>query len=193
MRRDMKLVKAQRRRKRLLLLALLGGGAMAARRFVGETVVPGNGTVTFKDEEPDMLANMLGGLMKEYMKHPGKKAIADRINISVAVEDADNPELSATLAFKGSDVTIADGADPGADIHIRMELSLLLVMAGAPLGLEGLKWLRSEDGRKIMDALKKGRLRIRGVQKHPLQMLRYMQFMLPPKEESGSVSEAQNA
>jgi hypothetical protein len=177
--RDLRKEKRRRHVNKLLLLAVLGGMVIAARSLAGKPEALGGGTVTLKDSEPGALSNIMAGLMREYMKHPGKKAVADRMSVSIAVEDLDHPEMATTVFFKGSDVTVADGSDPGADIHIGMELSLLLSLARAPLGPELLSWLQSEDGQKIVKALKDRRLSVRGVSRYPSQMLSFAKFMAP--------------
>lgn len=184
LKKELKKEKARKRRKRLLLLAVVGGGVMAAKSFFPKPT-PGGGTVTLKDAEPGALSNMMNEIIELYLRDPRKKAIADKMRVSIAIEDLDDPEMAVTMSFAGSDVTISNGVDPGADIYIGTELALLLSLAGAPPGLEQLKWLRTEEGQKIVNALKSGRLKIRGAQKRPAQMLLFQKFMAPLREGKG--------
>jgi hypothetical protein len=178
LRKELKKAMAHRRRKRLLLLAAVGGGVLAAKSTVPKPP-PGSGIITQKNVEPGLLANMLGEMLKMMMQDPKKKAIADMMRVSIAIEDAGNPELAATVTFEGSDVTVANGVDKGTDIYIGMELALLLSLAQAPKGPEILQWFRSEEGQKIVNAFKGGKIKIRGLLKHPGQMMLYAKFMAP--------------
>ncbi len=178
LRKERRKAMAHRRRKRLLLLAVVGGGVLAAKSSVPKPAL-GSGTVTLKDAEPGLLANMMGEMYKVLLKDPKKKAVADTMRVSIAIEDIGNPELAATVTFAGSDVTVANGVDQGADIYVGMELALLLSLAQAPKGPEILQWLRSEEGQKIVNAFKGGKIKIRGLHKHPAQMMLFAKFMAP--------------
>ncbi len=178
LRKELRKALAGRRIKRLLLLAMASGGVLVARSLIPRPA-PGSGTVTQKDEKPGLLAGMMGEMHKMLLSVPGNKDIADMIRISIAMEDTGNPELAATLSFEGSDVTVANGADKDADVYIGIEFALLLSVAQAPKGPEILQWIRSEEGQKIIDAFKGGKIKIRGLHKHPAQMMRYARFMLP--------------
>lgn len=178
LRRELRRATARRRRRRLLLAAALGGAAMAVRSRLPKPP-PGGGTVVLTDAQPGLLANMLGEMFKAVMRDPAKKATADMMHLSIAVEDLGNPELAATITFKGSDVSIKSGADRGADIYVAMELALLMSLAQAPRGPEIVEWFREGEGRKIIDALREKRIRIRGLHRHPLQMACFARLMAP--------------
>jgi hypothetical protein len=182
LRREMKKEKAKRRRKKVLLLALIGGGVMAAKaagKAPQAPHAPGNGTVTLRDAEPGPLAYMMSEMVKGFMKDPSKKALADKIGVSVAIQDLDNPEMAATMIFKGSDVEVANGVISGVDIFIGTELALLLSLSGAGKGKQMLKWLQSEDGKKVINAVKSGRFKVRGAVKNAAQMALFQKFLTP--------------
>lgn len=168
----------RRRGRKALLLLALGGGVLAARSYL-ERPAPGGGTVTFREEEPGPLAKMMGELMKGVLQDPQKKAIADRLRLSVAVQDLNNPDLAATVNFAGSDVTVSDGVDQGADIYIGTELALLLSLAGAGKGAQIIRWLQSEEGKRVIEAVRTGRFKIRGVARKPVQMMLFQKLLTP--------------
>jgi hypothetical protein len=178
LRRELRKATARRRRRRLLLAAMAGGVVMAVRSRIPKPP-PGSGTVTLPDAEPGLLANTLGEMLRMVMRDPAKRAAADMMRLSIAVEDLDNPELAATMTFAGSDVSIRNGADKGADVYVAMELALLLNLAQAPRGPEIVEWFRSGEGRKIADAIREKRIRIRGLHRHPLQMALFARLMTP--------------
>jgi len=170
--------RARMRRRAIYLLALAGGGALAVRSYL-EKPVQGGGTVVMADEEPGPLSVMLGELAKGLLQDPQKKAIADKMRFSVAIQDFNNPDMASTIKFQGSDITLYNGVEPDADVHICAELSLLLSLSGAGKGLQVFKWLQSEDGKKVLDALKGGRFIINGLSRRPLQMAHFMKFLTP--------------
>jgi len=176
--KEMKKEKSRKRRRRLLLLAIIAGGAMAAQASQKPKQTPGNGTVTFKDAEPGPLAFMMSELVKGFFNDPAKKALADKMNVSVAIQDLDNPEMAATMSFRGSDVTVSNGAE-GADIYIGTELALLLSLSGAGKGKQILQWLKTEDGKKVINAVKSGRFKVRGAVKNAPQMALFQKFLTP--------------
>lgn len=178
LKKELKKEKARKRRKKLLLLALIGGGVMAAKASQKPQPTPGNGTVTLKDAEPGPLAFMMSEMVKALLQDPSKKNLADKMGVSVAIQDLDHPEMAATMAFKGSDVTVANGVE-GADIYIGTELALLLSLSGAGKGAQILKWLKTEDGQKVVNAVKSGRFKVRGAVKNASQMIMFQKFLTP--------------
>ena len=177
-RKETKKEKTRRRRKRMMLLAIIAGGDMAAQATNKPKQTPGNGTVTLKDAEPGPLAFMMSEMVKGFLQDASKKALADKMNVSVAIQDLDNREMAATMSFRGSDVTVANGAE-GADIYIGTELALLLSLSSAGKGKQMLQWLKTEDGKKVINAVKSGRFKVRGAVKNAPQMALFQKFLTP--------------
>ncbi|MEW6553815.1 MAG: hypothetical protein AB1384_05985 [Actinomycetota bacterium] len=167
--------------KLFLLLSLVGAGAVALKKSQakGEALPPGSGTVTLRDSEPGPLAFMMGEMVKAVIQDPRKKSLADKMNVSVAVQDLDHPEMAATIIFKASDIEVANGVIDGVDIYIGTELALLLSLSGAGKGRQMLKWLQSEDGRKVIKAVRTGRFKVRGALKNAQQMAMFQKFLTP--------------
>jgi hypothetical protein len=122
---------------------------------------------------------MMAELMKGLLKDPQKKALADGLNLSLALQDLNNPDLAATMRFAGSDVTVSNGVAEDTDVYVGAELGVLLSLAKAGKGRQFIEWLRSEEGRKVVEAVRGGRFRIRGVARKPLQMLRFQKLLTP--------------
>jgi hypothetical protein len=167
--------------KMILLLALVGGGVMVARTLKGkaEPLPPGSGTVTLRDAEPGPLAFMMSEMVKAVLQDPRKKSLADKMNVSVAIQDLDHPEMAATMIFRASDLEVANGVIDGVDIFIGTELALLLSLSGAGKGMQMLKWLQSEDGQKVVKAVRTGRFKVRGAVKNAQQMALFQKFLTP--------------
>jgi hypothetical protein len=179
LKKELKKAKARKRRKRLLLLAIVGGGVMAAKASAKPKPTPGSGNVTLRDPEPGPLAFMMSEMVKGFIQDPSKKALADKMAVSVAIQDLDNPEMAATMVFKGSDVEVANGVIEHVDIYIGTELALLLSLSGAGKGLQMIKWLQTEDGQKVIKAVKSGRFKVRGAVKNAPQMALFQKFLSP--------------
>lgn len=181
LKKELKKEKSRKRRKKILLLALIGGGVMAARaaKQQAKPLPPGGGTVTMRDEEPGPLAFMMGEMVKGFIQDPAKKKLADKMDVSVAIQDLDHPEMAATLIFKASDVEVAGGVIEGVDIYIGTELALLLSLSGAGKGKQILQWLKTEDGKKVLNAVKSGRFKVRGAVKNAQQMAMFQKFLTP--------------
>jgi hypothetical protein len=177
--KEMKKKKARKRRRKLLLLAIIAGGVAAAAASQKPKPTPGSGTVTMRDTEPGPLAFMMSEMVKGFLQDSRKKDLADRMNVSVAIQDLDNPDMAATMIFKGSDVTVANGVVEGTDIYIGTELALLLSLSSAGKGMQMVKWLQSEDGKKILNAVKSGRFKVRGAVKNAPQMALFQKFLTP--------------
>jgi len=165
--------------RKLLLLALIGGGVAVAKSSGKPKPTPGNGNVTIRDAEPGPLAFMMSEMVKGFMQNPAKKALADKMGVSVAIQDLDHPEMAATMIFKGSDVEVANGVISGVDIYIGTELALLLSLSGAGKGRQMLEWLKTEDGKKVINAFKSGRFKVRGAVKNASQMILFQKFLTP--------------
>jgi len=174
-----KRARARRRMRRLFLLALAGGAAAAVKKAQGPKPTPGSGNVTMRDAEPGPLAYMMGEMVKGFLAEPAKKALADRMNVSVAIQDLDNPDMAATMIFRGSDVEVANGVIEGVDIYIGTELALLLALSGAGKGKQILQWLKTEDGKKVLNAVKSGRFKVKGALKNAPQMALFQKFLTP--------------
>jgi len=179
--KELKRERARRRRRKALLLLLIGGGAVAAQATRGKAqqLPPGGGKVSSRDAEPNPLAFMMGEMVKGFMQDPYKQKLADRMNVSVAIQDIDHPEMAATMIFRASDVEVANGVIEGADIYVGTELALLLSLSGAGKGKQILTWLQSEDGQKVLKAVTSGRFKVRGAVRNAQQMALFQKFLTP--------------
>ena len=178
--KELRKARRRRRRRRFILLSLLVAAVLAVASLLRRPS-PGSGQVTFEDENPGGLAFMVGQMLMAFLKDPSKKAVADRMNVAIAIQDLFNPELAATLIFNGSDVTVKNGVGPETKIYIGLEMSLLLKMAGMGQGLEMIKFFQTEDGKEVIAAYRSGKIQIRGAVTHPLQMMQFGLLMSPPR------------
>ena len=169
------------KKRYLALLLLAGAGAAGAyyMRFRKEWRIPGCGKVELREEQPNPLTSMLSEMVKALLKDPAKKEIADRMCLSVAIKDIDHPEMASTLIFRGSDVLVCNGVNPDADVKVETELGLLLNLASLGNISRLPQFLRSEEGRKLLEAVKAGRFRVKGLVRKPLELLEFQRFLTP--------------
>lgn len=171
--------KPAKMKKMLGLLMVMAGGAAAAAVLLKGKPAPGSGKVKLEDEEPNGISAMMGQLMEVYMQEPAKKAVADKMNVSIAIQDITAPDISTTITFKGSDISLANGVAPDAGIYIGTELGLLLSLSGAGQGLQMLKWLGTEDGKNLLKAFKEGRFKVKGAVANAGQMMKLQALLAP--------------
>ena len=171
--------KPAKMKKMLGLLMVMAGGAAAAAVLLKGKPAPGSGKVELEDEEPNGISAMMGQLMEVYMQEPAKKAVADKMNVSIAIQDITSPDISTTITFKGSDISLANGVAPDAGIYIGTELGLLLSLSGAGQGLQMLKWLGTEDGKNLLNAFKEGRFKVKGAVANAGQMMKLQALLAP--------------
>ncbi|MHB8781031.1 MAG: hypothetical protein ACYC55_06575 [Candidatus Geothermincolia bacterium] len=126
-------------------------------------VYGGSGTVTFTGEgEPNFLANMFVALLGGVMGNPKKKHMAEKMCVSVAIEDINAPENAITFTFKGSDVTVANGVNSTADVYVGTPLANLMELAGPGSVKDKLK--------KVVKMKKAKQLKTKGILKNASQM-----------------------
>lgn len=169
------------KKRYIALLILAGAGAAGAYyvRFRKEWRIPGCGKVELREEDPNPLTGMLSEMVKALMKDPAKREIADRMCFSIAIKDIDHPEMASTLVFRGSDVLVCNGVNPDADVKVETELGLLLNLASLGNLSRLPQFLRSEEGRKLLEAVRNGRFKVKGIARKPLEMLEFQRFLTP--------------
>ncbi len=116
------------------------------------------------------LAEMLFNLLRQNLEQNPKKLSSFEALHSNVVIVARDIDITVTLAFKGGELTIYNGAFGKADLKIIadhdtiLELSLIHICMGLPNYLE-------ETGRTVLKKLFLGNLKIEGMLKHPFQLV----------------------
>jgi len=114
----------------------------------------------YADAEPNGLASLLGELIRQNLQREPSRHRLLRPGV-VAIESTD-AEVAATLRFTEGSVEIANGADVGADVHVRAQGAALLGLAGAPLRF-GFPDAASRQGRAVVADIVRGEIRVRGL------------------------------
>lgn len=130
--------------------------------------------VTFVDVEPSGLAEMLGGMIQQNLDaHPDRRRL---LRPSVVAIEADDAGVGTTLHIGRDHVTVAEGADPGADLRIRADSGRLLALVATPLRA-GVPDPFSAEGRSLLASLLRGHVRIHGLIRHPGQLIRLTKLL----------------
>jgi hypothetical protein len=117
-------------------------------------------SVTYADAEPNGLASLLGDLVEQNLRRdPARHRLLRPGVVAIGSTDA---EVAATLRFARGSVEVANGADPGADVHVQATGASLLALAGAPLRF-GLPDATSKQGRAVVGDILRGEIRVRGL------------------------------
>ncbi|HEY8018248.1 MAG TPA: hypothetical protein VIG53_02015 [Actinomycetota bacterium] len=118
-------------------------------------------TVSYDDPDPEGLAELLGRLIEQNLKRdPARFRLLRRPSV-VAIEAID-AEVGATIRIRSGAVALSMRPDPGAPVRIRADGHLLFEMVAAPTRL-GLPDPTSRDGRAIIAAIVRGRIRVHGL------------------------------
>jgi hypothetical protein len=127
--------------------------------------------VRLVDERPNGLARLLAGLFDSNLARDPRRS---RLLGPVAVEiEATDAGVAATVKMGAGVVEISNGpANPGADLSVHAASGDLLDLAAAPLWL-GVPAPSSREGRAILRGVAAGRVRIRGMLRHPVRLSRF--------------------
>lgn len=129
----------------------------------------GAAPVTYADAEPNGLASMLGTLIEQNLaRDPGRRRL---LRPSVVALTATDAGVAVTLRIGEGVIEVANDADPRPNLAVLTDAHRLLDLAGVPLRM-GLPDPFTGPGRAVTGALLTGRLRVRGMLRHPLGLTR---------------------
>jgi hypothetical protein len=131
-------------------------------------------TVTVVGGEPSGLASMVADLIEQNLaRDPTRTGLLRR---SVAVLDALDADVTVFLRIERDGVRVGDGDVPDAHLRIRSDSGRLLDLTTAPLRA-GLPDPLRPEGRAIVGDLVRRRIRIRGLLRHPLRLVRLTKLL----------------
>ena len=131
-------------------------------------------TITVIGGEPSGLASMVADLIEQNLaRDPTRTALLRR---SVAVLDAPDADVTVFLRIERDGVRVGDGDVPDAHLRIRSDSGRLLDLTTAPLRA-GLPDPLRPEGRAIVGDLLRRRIRIRGLLRHPLRLVRLTKLL----------------
>jgi len=177
-----------KKKRKFLRWLVIGSGLAAVAYAVAKRQRPGpcipaggpEERVMIKEEENiSGLGNLMGALIKQLLQDPAKMGLLDRMNVVVAIEPTEEPETAVSLTFSNGYVIVEPGVVPCPDIHILTDMESLMQMAGMGSGLAALKFFGTPEGKKMIDKVKSGQLKIKGLGAHPGGMLMFSRFLAP--------------
>lgn len=125
--------------------------------------------VEYLEQEPSGLASMLGGLIEANLQEdPGRADLLRPGVVGIVAEDAG---VAVTIRLAPGRVTVADGLVGRPQLLIRTDGETLTELSTVALRL-GLPDALSPDGRAVLGKLRSGRLRVRGMLRHPVLLSR---------------------
>lgn len=125
--------------------------------------------VEYGDDEPSGLATMVAGLIEGNLERdPTRRRL---LRGSVAAIVAPDADVSITIRTSPGRVEIANGVAPQVEVTISADSSRLLELTAAPLRF-GLPDAFDRRGRLVLGHVLAGRVRIRGMLRHPRRLAR---------------------
>lgn len=130
-------------------------------------------------ENLHLMGRFFRTMLLNLLKDPGKLRILDKLDLVVAIDPAGHPESALTVTFSHGRVILEKGIAPGADIGLKCEPAVLMRLARVPAGPAAVKFLRTHEGKDLVARMRSGDLKIKGILRHPLGMMRFTQFLAP--------------
>lgn len=132
-------------------------------------------TVRLDDAEPNGLAWMLARLIEANLeRHPGRHALLRDAVIELTAPDAG---VSATIRIAPGSVHVHGGPAPEErHLSVRAASSELLLLAAVPLRA-GFPDPFAPEGRAVLRHVLHGRIRIRGLVRHPGRLSRLSRLL----------------
>lgn len=133
-----------------------------------------NVSVRYPDGEPAGLAALVGGLLEANLRaDPRRARLLRPARVEISAPDAG---ASVRLAIEPGGVRVGGVPDGRADLRVVADSARLLELVGAPLRL-GLPDPLHPQGRRVLGALARGEIRIAGLLRHPLLVLRLARLL----------------
>lgn len=136
-------------------------------------------------ENLHLLGRFMRALLLNQLREPRKVKIIKRLDLAVAMHPTGHEESAMTVTFSGGRVMLESGVVPNPDIVLRCEPAVLMKLARVPAGPAALKFLMTHEGKDLVARMRSGELRIKGVARHPLGMMRFADFLAPGAPPAG--------
>lgn len=159
------------------------GVKMADRRRQKADVAPAGGPqerLLVKDEENlHLMGRFFRAMFLNLLKDPGKLRILDKLDLVVAIDPPDHPDSTLTINFSSGQVILEEGIAPDTDIRLRCEPAVMMKLTRVPAGTAAVKFMRMHEGKALIARMRSGDLKIKGIVRHPLGMMRFADFLAP--------------
>ena len=128
------------------------------------------GLVEYRDDEPNGLASMLGGLIEANLAaHPERgKLLAKTATYAIVATDAD---VAVSIRLGAGRVAVRNGVVGRPHIFVTTDSETLIGLSSVPLKF-GLPDAMTKAGREVNRKLLKGQLKVKGLFLHPGKLAR---------------------
>jgi hypothetical protein len=131
-------------------------------------------TVTFADDEPNGLADLVGRLIEANLaRRPERRSLLRPAVIQLTASDAGS---TATISVMDGAVRVTNGPATAADLRVVATADDLLSLSSAPLRL-GLPDPLRPGGRAVIRRLAAGDVQVSGMLRHPLRLSRFTRLL----------------
>jgi len=129
-----------------------------------------------QDAEDLWLASMLKDLMAQNLEqNPHKKSHFKNLDIGIGLIVAD-AGIELTMAFARGVLTLHSGISETARLIITADSDVIMNLSNVKIKW-GMPYYFDETGKEIIEAMKKGRLKMKGMFTHFLSLLRLSRVM----------------
>lgn len=133
-----------------------------------------------KDKEHlHLLGRFIQAMFLGYLKKPGKVRVIERTCLIVAFDPGGLSDEGLTVSFEHGRVAIEVGIKPDAQIRITGEPAVLMMLSRIPAGWPLIKYFVSYEGKDLVKRIRSGELKLTGVFRHPVAMMRFTRIMAP--------------
>ncbi len=131
-------------------------------------------TVSFADDEPNGLADLVGRLVETNLdRRPERRSLLRPSVIQLTASDAGS---TATIRITDGVVRVTNGPTAAADLRVAATAEDLLALASAPLRF-GLPDALEPAGREVIRRIAVGEVRVSGMLRHPLRLSRFTRLL----------------
>jgi hypothetical protein len=124
-----------------------------------------------------LLGRFLQAMLLDIFKKPAKVKALEKLHLTVGI-DPGRPGDSLTVAFRNGRAIIESGI-VRPDIVLMCEPAVLMRLSRMPAGPAALKFLRRHEGKDLVSRVLSGELKIRGLARHPLGMMKFAKLLAP--------------
>jgi hypothetical protein len=130
-------------------------------------------------ENLHLLGRFFQAMILNFLKDPAKVRAIEGFNLTVAFDPSGHSDNALTLTFANGRVMLEKWINPNADMKILCEPAVMMKLSRVPAGPAIIKFLMTAEGRDIAKKLFSGDLKIKGIARHPLGMMRLSRFLGP--------------
>jgi hypothetical protein len=148
-------------------------------------------------ENLNPLGRFFRAMLLNLLKEPSKVRSVEKLNQTVAIDPPNHKGSGLTITFSGGKIILQNGVMPNPDIKISGELIVLMKLSRMPFGPAAIKFLRTNEGKDLINKMLSRELKIKGMARNPLGMMRFAKFLAPAQpqaiERSSAVSNIASA